>query len=180
MRKSGKVLRLADEKIANKIYYIRGYKVMLDKDLAELYGVKPIRLREQVKRNLRSFPAHFMFRLTKKETEVMVSQIAIPSMKHLGGSLPYAFTEHGILMLANILKSEKAIAVSIRLIEIFVKMRGMLSAHKDILLKIEQLERRSVHHEEDIQSIFEALKKLVFQPEAPRQRIGFRQKDDND
>ncbi len=90
---------------------------MLDRDLALLYGVKPIRLREQVKRNLLKFPTNFMFQLTKQEVEIVVPQNAIPSRMHLGGTLPYAFTEHGILMLANVLKSKKAIQVSIRIIE---------------------------------------------------------------
>ena len=126
---------IVDEAIMSKIYYIRKQRVMLDKDLAGLYGVQSIRLREQVKRNTGRFPATFMFQLTKEEVEIMLSQNAIPSKKHLGGFLPYAFTEHGILMLANVLRSETAIEVSIRLIEIFVKMRELLSSHKDILLK---------------------------------------------
>jgi hypothetical protein len=100
---------IPDETIINKIFLIRGQKVMLDRDLAELYGVKSIRLREQVKRNIDRFPDRFMFQLTDNEVVFMVSQNAIPSKKHLGGSLPYAFTEHGVLMLANVLKSGKAI-----------------------------------------------------------------------
>ena len=102
-----------------------------------------------------------MFQLTAKEVEVMVSQNAIPSRQHLGGTLPYAFTEHGVLMLANILKSERAIKVSLRLIEIFVKIREMLMTHKDILLKLEQLEKKVTAHDENIQMIFEALKQLL-------------------
>jgi ORF6N domain-containing protein len=107
MAKKKKSIRLEDEIVMNKIYYIRKQKVMLDRDLAQLYAVQPIRLREQVKRNLERFPPNFMFRLTAKEVEMMVSQNAIPSKQHLGGFLPYAFTEHGVLMLAGILKSEK-------------------------------------------------------------------------
>ena len=128
--------------VSNKIYFIREQKVMLDRDLAELYGVKSIRLREQVKRNINRFPKNFMFQLSEKEAEEMVSQNAIPSKQHLGGSLPYVFSEHGVLMLANILKSERAIQVSIKLVEIFIKLREMLLTHKDILLKLEQLEKR--------------------------------------
>jgi phage regulator Rha-like protein len=115
---------------------------MLDKDLAELYGVQPKRLREQVKRNMERFPAHFMLQLTENEIDSMVSQNAAPSKQQLGGHLPYAFTEHGVLMLANVLRSKKAIQVSLRIIEIFVKMREMLSTHKDVLLKLEQLENK--------------------------------------
>jgi len=101
-----KRLVIPDEVVMNKIYLIRNQKVMLDRDLSELYGVKTIRLREQVKRNQERFPENFMFQLNEKEVENMVSQNAIPSKSHLGGYLPYAFTEHGVLMLANILKSE--------------------------------------------------------------------------
>ncbi len=110
-----------DVVLMNKIYLIRGQRVMMDRDLAELYGVKAIRLREQVKRNLERFPKNFMFHLSKKEVKNMVSQFAIPSRQQLGGYLPYAFTEHGVLMLANVLKSEQALKISIRIIEIFVK-----------------------------------------------------------
>jgi phage regulator Rha-like protein len=131
--------------VSNKIYFIREQKVMLDRDLAELYGVKSIRLREQVKRNINRFPKNFMFQLSEKEAEEMVSQNAIPSKQHLGGSLPYVFSEHGVLMLANILKSERAIQVSIKLVEIFIKLREMLPTHKDILLKLEQLEKKHLH-----------------------------------
>ena len=147
---------------------------MLDKDLAELYDIKPTRLREQVKRNAVRFPANFMFQLTDEEVENMVSQNAIPSRKHLGGTLPYAFTEHGVLMLANVLRSERAIQVSIRIIEIFVKMREMLSSHKDVLLKLEQLERKVTGHDDDIQLIFKYLKQLLVPPQEPRTKIGFR------
>jgi phage regulator Rha-like protein len=174
MAKASKSLIVAEEAVMSKIYYIRQHKVMLDRDLAELYDVKPIRLREQVKRNIERFPKNFMFQLTAKEVETMVSQNAIPSKQHLGGYLPYVFTEHGVLMLANVLKSERAIEVSLRLIEIFVKMREMLSAHKDILLKLEQLEKKATEHDADIQMIFEALKQLLNSPQAPRQRIGFK------
>jgi len=147
---------------------------MLDKDLAELYGVQPIRLREQVKRNIERFPSNFMFRLTQKETETMVSQFAIPSKQQLGGALPYAFTEHGALMLASLLKSEKAIAVSVKVIEIFVKMQEMLSTNKDILLQLQKMEKKITAHDNDIQLIFQALKKLLNPPHKPRERIGFK------
>ena len=177
MAKIAKSELVPDEILMNKIYYIRKQKVMLDKDLAELYGVKPTRLREQVKRNIERFPENFMFQLTEKEVETMVSQNAIPSKQHLGGYLPYVFTEHGVLMLANVLKSDRAIQVSLRLIEIFVKMREMLSVHKDILLKLEQLEKKAAAHDEDIQMIFKALKQLLNQPPPKRERIGFKHYD---
>ncbi len=142
MAKATKTLMIPDELVMNKIYLIRGQKVMLDRDLAELYNIKTIRLREQVKRNITRFPENFMFQLSEKEVNTMVSQNAIPSRKHLGGYLPYAFTEHGVLMLANVLRSERAIQVSIRIIEIFVKIRETLLAHKDILLQLEKIEKK--------------------------------------
>lgn len=151
---------------------------MLDRDLAELYGVKPIRLREQVRRNQERFPPNFMFRLDETEVDDMVSQNAIPSKQHLGGALPYAFTEHGVLMLANVLKSEQAITMSIRIIEIFVKLRETLLTHKEILLKLEQLERKAIEQDSEIRLIFEYLKELI-SPKAEQMRtIGFRQKGD--
>lgn len=167
-------LNIGDKQIAEKIYLIRGVKVMLDKDLAEMYGVKPIRLREQVKRNMERFPAHFMFQLSEGEVQAMVSQNAIPSRQHLGGTLPYVFSEHGILMLANVLKSTQAIAMSIKIIEVFVKFREMLVSHKDLLLKFEQLEKLVTQHDDDIQSIFHALRQLIQQKNEPREPIGFK------
>lgn len=180
MAKASKSIVVADEVVMNKIYYIRKQKVMLDRDLAELYGIKPIRLREQVKRNADRFPQNFMFQLTAKEVETMVSHFAIPSKQHLGGYLPYAFTEHGVLMLANVLRSERAIQVSIRIIEIFVKMREMLSAHKDILLKLEQIERKVTGHDQDIHLIFKYLKQLINPAQEPRPRIGYRRRDEQE
>lgn len=171
-----KELLVPDEVVMNKIYLIRNLKVMLDRDLAELYGVKAIRLREQVKRNQERFPENFMFQLTEMEVEAMVSQNAIPSKKHLGGYLPFAFTEHGVLMLANVLKSDQAITMSIRIIEIFVKLREALLTHKDILLKIEQLERKSVQYDEDIKVIFQYLRELLNPQSQPMRKIGFKQK----
>jgi len=178
----GNQLILPDEAIINKIYLIRAKKVMLDKDLAELYEVKALRLREQVKRNRERFPENFMFRLTEEETDFMVSQNAIPSRQHLGGHLPYVFTEHGVLMLANVLKSERAMKMSIRIIEIFVKVREMLLTHKDILLKLEIIEHKLLGHDENILLIFEYLKQLEQakqhqDDQTNRKKIGFRQDD---
>jgi len=152
---------------------------MLDRDLAKLYGVKAIRLREQVKRNQARFPETFMFQLTEKEVEIMVSQNAIPSKQHLGGYLPYAFTEHGVLMLANVLKSDRAITMSIRIIEIFVKLREVLLAHKDILLKLEGLETRAVRQDGDIKLIFKYLRELLNPKTAPMRKIGFKQRKED-
>ena len=171
-----KKLIIPDEVVMNKIYFIRAQKVMLDRDLATLYGVMAIRLREQVKRNHERFPENFMLQLSEKEVEDMVSQNAIPSKQHLGGYLPYAFTEHGVLMLANVLKSEQAITMSIRIIEIFVKLREALLTHKDILLKLEQFEKRAVRQDGDIKLIFKYLKELLNPPTEPMRKIGFKHK----
>jgi hypothetical protein len=172
-------LILSDEVVLSKIYYVRGHKIMLDKDLAEMYNVQPIRLRQQVKRNADRFPEKFMFQLTDTEVDNMVSQNVIPSKQHLGGYLPYAFTEHGVLMLASILRSKIAMQVSVRIIETFVKMRELLSLHSDILLKLERLETQTSRNTEDIQKVFDYLKQLLIPAEqVNRRRIGFRQDDD--
>jgi hypothetical protein len=165
---------IPEEVILNKIYFIRGQKVMLDKDLAELYGVKPIRLREQVKRNIKRFPEKFMIHLTEKEVELMLSQNAIPSKKLLGGYLPYAFTKYGVLMLANILKSERAINTSIYIIEVFVKLRELVLTNKDILLKLEQLEKKLSNHDEEIELIFDTLKELIKPQNKELTKIGYK------
>ncbi len=167
---------LADEEITGKILMIRGQRVMLDRDLAELYGMLPFRLREQVKRNLERFPKTFMFQLTAKEFRDVVSQFAIPSRKHAGGSLPYAFTEHGVLMLANVLRSARAVQMSIRIIELFVRMREMVFTHQDILHKLERIEDKLAAHDGDIGTLFDHIRQLltpVEEPLSPRQRIGY-------
>jgi hypothetical protein len=167
---------IENQNIAERIFLIRGIKVMLDRDLADIYGTIPIRLRQQVKRNLDRFPEHFMFQLTEDEVESMVSQNVIPSRQHLGGALPYAFSEHGILMLANVIKSQQAIAMSIKIIEVFVKFREMLDFQKDLLLRYEQLEKLVTSHDDDIQAIFQALKQLIQQQNEPREPIGYKLK----
>ena len=164
--------------IKDKIYYLRDQKVMLDKDLAVLYGVKTIRLREQVKRNRDRFPKQFMFQLTDEEANYMVSQFAIPSKQQLGGFLPYAFTEYGILMVANVLKSSRAILMSIRIIEVFVKMHEMLMTQKDLLTQLELIEKRVGRNSDDIQIIFKTLKQLLASPQVPRPQIGYKRNNE--
>jgi hypothetical protein len=161
--------------IMSKIIILRNQKVMLDRDLASLYGVQAIRLREQVKRNIERFPSNFMFQLTESEAELMVSQNAIPSKSYLGGTLPYVFTEHGILMLANVLRSEQAIKMSIRIIEIFIKLREFISNQKDILLKLEAIEKKVDNHDHEIKIIFSALRELIQTPQKTTEKIGFKQ-----
>lgn len=147
---------------------------MLDRDLAELFGVLPRRLREQVKRNELRFPASFMFQLTESEVDTMVSQNATPSKQILGGHLPYVFTEYGVLMLATILKSERAIQASIKIIEIFVKMREILSTNKAIIQKLEKIENKLMAHDTNIKEIFDFLKLWIDNPEAEKRTIGFK------
>jgi len=174
-------ISISDETVINKIYLIRGKKVMLDRDLAEMYGVETRRLNEQVNRNYKRFPNDFMFRLTTGEYKNLKSQNAI---SRWGGTrkLPNVFTEQGVAMLSSVLNSETAIHVNIQIIRIFTRIREVLSTHKDILLKLEQLEKKMLmqenkvnRHEEEILIVFNALKKLINQPEAPpRKQIGFK------
>ncbi len=134
---------LPDEAVISKIYLIRNQKVMLDRDLAELYGVETRVLNQAVKRNESRFPSDFMFQLDEQELKNLISQIVTSSW---GGhrKLPFAFTEHGVLMLSNVLKSDRAIKVSIVIIRVFTKMRELLTTHKDILRKREQLEKKDI------------------------------------
>lgn len=173
-KKSNKINIIPQEVLISKIYFLREQKVMLDRDLAILYGVKSIRLREQVKRNISRFPNHFMFQLTEHEVEIMVSQNAIPSKQHLGGTLPYAFTEHGVLMLANVLKSERAIEVSIRIIELFVKLREMLVTNVELKLEIERIKKKISNHDKNIEIVFRYLDELVDKKTNDRKLIGYK------
>jgi hypothetical protein len=167
---------IPDETIISKIYQLRNKSVMLDRDLAELYDVKAYRLREQVKRNINRFPENFMFQLTEKEVEFMVSQNAIPSKQHLGGYLPYAFTEHGVLQLSNVLKSERANLISIKIIELFVKMREMLMTHKDILMQLEEMRKSIAGQEDRVDLIYNYLVQFIDKQKKPRTEIGFKSK----
>lgn len=170
-----KPIAITEEAILNKIYLIRGQKVMLDSDLADLYGVDTKRLKEQVNRNIDRFPARFMFKLTREESASLRSHFATLKRGAHSKYLPYAFKEHGVLMLSNVLKSKRAIEMSIKIIDVFVKIREMLLSHKDILLKLEQLQNQAVQNSEDIQRIFSVLKGFLIPPEqANRRRIGFR------
>jgi len=175
----GKIIVTPDEVIINKIYFIRGKKIMLDRDLAELYDVSTSNLNLAVKRNIKRFPEDFMFQLEDQEFRNLMLQNAISSW---GGSrkAPYAFTEQGVAMLSGILTSDIAIEVNIRIIRIFTKLREMLLTHTDLLLKLEQLEKQAVQNSEDIQMIFAALKELLNPPGEPRPRVGFRRNGEVD
>jgi len=168
---------IAEEAVIEKIYQIRGQKVMLDKDLAELYGYETKKLNQQVKRNLERFPSSFMFQLTEEEVENLRSQnVTANTFSFKSRTLPYAFTEHGVLMLANVLKSETAIKASVHIIEVFVKMRTMVLTHKDILLKLEQIEHKQSNQDVSIQQLYQYIKMLMTEKQQPRPKIGFKTK----
>lgn len=179
---------ITDEKVVSKIYQIRGKRIMLDSDLAQMYNVDTKVLNQAVKRNMLRFPEDFMFTLTQSEWEHLRSQIVTSSaeeqLKVWGGrrTLPFAFTEQGIAMLSSILKSKTAILVNIQIIRVFTRMRELLSTHKETLLKLEKIEKallgQHAHlnkHDDDIESIFKVLKELFQPTQAPsRKRIGFK------
>jgi hypothetical protein len=162
------------EVIENNIYLIRGQKVMLDRDLAILYGMETRALKQAVKRNENRFPVDFMFILTKEELNLLVSQNVIPSKSYFGGAEPYVFTEHGILMLSSVLNSQKAIDVNIRIMRAFIKLRAVIAAHKELAGKLSELERKYEGHDVNIQQIFNAIKLLMKPPMKHSKRIGFR------
>lgn len=174
-----KTLSIPDDVVISKIYLIRNHKVMLDIDLAELYQVETKRLNEQVKRNADRFPEDFMFQLTDEEWESLRSQIAT-SKKGRGGRRypPLAFTEHGVLMLSSVLNSERAVQVNIQIMRIYTKLKGMLMDHKDILLKLEKLERKVSGHDDDFKIVFTYLKELLNPKTEPMPKVGFKRKDE--
>ncbi len=161
------------EIIENKIYLIRGHKVMLDSDLARLYGVAPKRLNEQVKRNKKRFPPDFIFQLTKEEDESLRSQFA--TLKSGRGKhrkyLPYVFTEQGVAMLSSVLNSERAIQVNIEIMRTFTKLRTMLAEHKDLKRKLAALEKK---YDKQFKIVFEAIYELMGPPAKKKPNIGFR------
>ena len=162
------------ERIGQLIFWIKGHRVIIDRDLAELYGVETKYLNRQVKRNIKRFPVEFMFRLTAKEKKELVTIChRFESMKH-STSLPYVFTEHGVAMLASVLNSERAVKISISIIKAFVKLREVLATHKELAYKLKELENKIERHDGEIRSIFEAIRQLMSPPpEPPKRRIGF-------
>jgi hypothetical protein len=173
-----KRLIIPAERIEQAILLIRGQKVMLDRDLAELYGVSTGRLNEQVGRNSRRFPADFMFQLSKDEFENWRSQIAMsnPAAKMGLRRRAYAFTEQGVAMLSSVLNSDRAIEVNIAIMRAFVRLRQILATHKELAHKLEELERTLGQHDEKFQVVFEAIRQLMIPPPEPKKgRIGFRQ-----
>ena len=166
-------MEITEQLIVDRVLLIRGIKVMLDKDLAEMYGVEVKRLNEQVKRNHTRFPQDFMFQVSMDEWINLKSQNATSSW---GGNrkLPYAFTEQGVAMLSSVLNSETAIQVNIQIIRVFTKMKQLLLENKELFLKIEKVEKQLTDHDKDLQNIFTILKKLISLPESTKRNpIGF-------
>ena len=171
-------IAIPEEVILSKIYEIRGEKVMIDKDLADLYGVETKYLKRQVRRNMMRFPEDFMFQLNDKEFKEWRRQfVASNSSDKMGlRYAPFAFTEQGVAQLSTVLNSERAIAVNIQIIRLFTKMRKMLLTHKDLLLKLNELETKISNHDKSIRQIFAYLKQFVEQQQKPLPPIGFKQK----
>ena len=167
---------MPQEQVENKILVIRGSKVMIDRDLAELYGVETKQLNRQVHRNYERFPVEFMFQLTKVEKDELVTNWhRFNSLKH-SSVLPYAFTEHGIAMLSSVLKSKRAIHVNIIIIKTFMKLRDIISLHKELAQKLSQLERKYERHDEQIHAIFEQIREFMTFKEKSHKQIGFKNK----
>jgi phage regulator Rha-like protein len=168
---------LTSEKIMNKIYMIRGKKVMLDKDLAELYEVETKRLNEQVKRNIDRFPSDFMFELTKEEFTNLRSQFATSSW---GGIryMPFAFTEHGILMLSSVLNSDRAVQVNIQIMRAFVELRKTLLTNEKVLHEVEKLKSKVERHDDEIETIILTIEKMLAPESKPSKKIGFKVHDE--
>ena len=168
----GMTTLVVQEKVEKKIFLLRGMKVMLDKDLAELYGVPTKALIQAVKRNKKRFPNDFMYQLKPQDVAILRSQFVTSSW---GGSryLPYVFTEQGVAMLSSVLNSERAIQVNIAIMRVFVKLREIFSTHKELAHKLNELEGKVEKHDADIAAIFEAIHQLMTPPENPKRQIGF-------
>ena len=162
------------ERIEQTILVIRGHRVMLDADLADLYGATTKRLNEQVKRNRNRFPADFMFQLTSKEKAEVVANCDHLAKLKFSPAKPFAFTEHGAVMVASVLNSERAVEVSVYVVRAFVKLREMLGTHRKLAQKLAELERTVESHDRHIRSLFEAIRQLMEPPATRSRRIGFK------
>ncbi len=160
------------------IFIIRGHRVILDSDLARIYGVQTKRLNEQVRRNKDRFPEDFMFQMTNQEASNLKSQFATSSLiadKSHGGvrKLPWVFTEHGAIMAANVLNSKQAVRMSVFVVRAFIRLREALVVHKDLARKLEALEKKVGSHDAQFQAVFDAIRELMKVPEKPKRRIGY-------
>jgi hypothetical protein len=175
MAKKNAQIIIPDEVVMDKIYLIRGKKVMLDRDLAQLYNVETKALKQAVRRNVERFPDDFMFELNKEEFTNLRSQFVTSSW---GGARykPMAFTEQGVAMLSSVLYSKQAVLVNIQIIRVFTKMRELILTHKDLLLKMEQLEKKVASQDQKIALVFKYLKKFIDVQDKPREQIGYKQK----
>jgi hypothetical protein len=170
-------ITIPDEIITNKIYLIREQKVMLDRDLAELYGVETRVLKQAVRRNVKRFPEDFMFEMTKEELEVWRSQFATSNQDKKGlRYAPFCFTEQGVTMLSCVLNSERAIAVNIRIIRVFTKIREVLTDNLSVKLDIEEIKKKLTNHSKNIELVFNYLDELIDKKEneKPRKEIGYK------
>lgn len=175
--KGGKVGKRAiiQKPIESRILFVRGVRVLLDSDLAELYGVTAKRLNEQVKRNSERFPKDFMFRLTAAESRNLRSRIATSKPRRGGRRyLPFAFTEYGAIMAASVLNSERAVEMSLFVVRAFVRLREMLSSHRELAIKLAELEHKLDTHDHAIQEIIDTIRELTELPDKPQKQIGFR------
>ena len=161
------------EIIEKKILLIRGEKVMLDSELAELYGVEVKHLKRQVRRNISRFPEDFMFQLLKEEYESLRRHFGTLKRGEHSKYLPYVFTEQGVAMLSSVLNSERAVQVNIAIMRVFVKIREILSTHKELAHKLADLERKIERHDGEIKAVFDAIRQLMIPPEPKRKKIGF-------
>jgi hypothetical protein len=181
MTKKITLVAIPDDVVLNKIYQIREKKVMLDRDLAELYGVETKRLKEAVRRNLERFPEDFMFELTRKEFANWRTQFASSNSDKMGLRVPpFAFTEYGVLMLASVLNSEKAIQVNIQIVRIFTKIRKTLTDNLLIKLELEDIKKRLQNQDANIELVFNYLDELIEKQEnpVPRKKIGYKRKSE--
>jgi hypothetical protein len=179
MRKTANKIIVPEEAVLTKIFVIRGKKVMIDADLANLYEVPTKRLNEQIRRNKGRFPEHFMFQLNKDEKDELVAKCDHLKNLKYSSFLPYAFTEYGVLQAANVLNSDRAVMMGNRIIEVFIKMHEMLFAHKDLFLEIELIKNQLTDYDNKFLIIFEYLKQLEQSKQqeleqANRKRIGFK------
>jgi hypothetical protein len=172
---ASKQLPIPAERIEKAILLVRGQKVMLDKDLAMLYGAETRVLNQAVRRNIKRFPPDFMFELTREEI-MRISQTVISSEIKYSRRV-HAFTEQGVAMLSSVLNSERAIEVNIAIMRVFVRLREMMAKHKELAFKLAEHEDRLEGHDEQIQNIFEAIRQLMTPPDRPRKKIGFEVKE---
>ncbi len=183
MKKENTKIVIAEEVIISKIFTIRGKQVMLSQDLAELYQVETKALNQQVKRNIGKFPERYMFQLTKDEYDRLRSQnVTLKRGQHVK-YIPYAFTEHGILMLSSVLNSERADKVNMIIIDTFVKLREILFIHKDVIHQLEKVQSKLIEHDNQLMVIFEYIEqieqaKLQESEQKNRKRIGFKSSTD--